>query len=59
MKEPCSVTFVMAKINVTRYTLNLGDNIRKMVLVCAYFLIGGGTTASYFYSTQKKDCVKI
>lgn len=51
MKEPCSVTFVMAKIDVTRYTLNLGDNIRKMVLVCAYFLIGGGTTASYFYST--------
>ena len=37
MKEPCSVTFVMAKINVTRYTLNLGDNIRKMVLVCAEF----------------------
>lgn len=59
MKEPCSVIFVTAKIDVTRYTLNLGDNIRKMVLVCAYFLIGGGTTASYFYSTQKKDCVKI
>ena len=37
MKEPCSVIFVTAKINVTRYTLNLGDNIRKMVLVCAYF----------------------
>lgn len=29
MKEPCSVTFVMVKIDVTRYTLNLGDNIRK------------------------------
>lgn len=58
MKEPCSVTFVMAKIDVTRYTLNLGDNIRKMVLVCAYFLIGGGATASYFYSTQKKTALK-
>lgn len=29
MKEPCSVIFVTAKIDVTRYTLNLGDNIRK------------------------------
>lgn len=34
MKEPCSVTFVMAKINVTRYTLNLGDNIRKKWYWC-------------------------
>lgn len=39
MKEPCSVTFVMVKINVTRYTLNLGDNIRKKWYWCVLIFL--------------------